>query len=60
MDNQHIKDVLAAIASVKSRVRKAMVAGDSIEVNRLMGDLTALEVCLVIETEKFVYQNSAA
>lgn len=54
MQNQYVKDCLAAISSVRNKVYAAMAKGDLNEATRLMGDLYALEVCLVIETEKLV------
>lgn len=49
-----VKDILDAINSVRSRVRTATKAGDLPEAHKLMGDLYALEVCLVIETSKLI------
>lgn len=44
---QEVKETLEAIESVKARAKAAMDAGDSVLFNELMGDLYALEACLV-------------
>lgn len=57
---QHVKDILVAIHSVRTRTRDAMVAGNMPEVWELMADLLALEVCLVVETEKLMVEIESA
>lgn len=52
LTNQYVKDCLVAIDSVKSRIKDAMASGDNTTVTELMGDLTALKVCLEIEIRK--------
>lgn len=49
-----VKYILDAIHSVRRRVLTAVRAGDLPEAHKLMGDLYALEVCLVTETAKLV------
>lgn len=49
-----VKDILSAIKSVRGRAQAAMDAKDFDGFAKLMGDLYALEVCLVSETEKLV------
>jgi hypothetical protein len=51
---QNVKDILVAIASVRSRATKALNSGDLVEYSRLMYDLLALEQCLVIHTELMI------
>jgi hypothetical protein len=46
----NVQDILSAIASVKSRAKEAMQNGDLVAYSRLMGDLFALEQCLVYQT----------
>lgn len=48
---QNVKDILTAIASVKSRAQKSMASGDLVTYSNLMLDLLALERCLVYQTE---------
>jgi len=49
-----IKDILDAISSVKSRAKHSMAMGDLVEYSNRMGDLFALENCLVTETTKLM------
>jgi hypothetical protein len=49
-----VKDILDAIRSVRLRAKRALDGNDQIAYSSLMGDLYALEACLVIETEKLV------
>jgi hypothetical protein len=51
---QHVKDILVAISSVKSRVREAQARGDMHTYNILCMDLLALEQCLVYQTEAMI------
>ena len=55
-----IKDVLDAIQSVKSRLQAAYIVQDSLMIDKLVGDLLALENCLVTECELYVYNKQAA
>lgn len=50
---------LDAIRSVKRRVKAAMSDGDTFMVNQLMGDLYALECCLVYEAERLMDEMDA-
>ncbi len=52
-----IRDILVAIKSVKARGIQAFQQGNSEEFSKLMGDLLALENCLVTECEKMVLDN---
>lgn len=54
VDAQNVKDTLSAIESVKRRIKIAENSGSQDQVHRLMGDLYALEACLVIESQKLV------
>jgi hypothetical protein len=54
MNTQRVKDTLDAINSVKGRAKAALTRGDYILLSQLMGDLYALEACLVGETERLV------
>ena len=49
-----VRLVLEAIESVRSRAREAQAIGDYITYSNLMGDLYALELCLVGEATKLV------
>lgn len=49
-----VKYVLEAIESVKLRATSAYLLGNSLEYKALMGDLLALESCLVGEAKKLV------
>lgn len=55
-----IKDVLDAIRSVKIRYSTAVIEGDMDKANELMGDLLALENCLVTEAELYINNQQAA
>lgn len=50
--NQYVKDVYAAIMNVRRRIKVAETNADKALYERLVGDLIALDVCLVIETGK--------
>lgn len=51
---QNVRDILEAIESVKARAVIANSNGDASAYRQLMGDLTALEVCLVAEATKLM------
>lgn len=50
-NTQYVKDILVAIASVRSRATNALKMGDIPAYSSLMLDLFALEQCLVIQTQ---------
>jgi len=50
---QSVKDILEAIESVKKRVKIAQAEGNFCAYTELMGDLTALECCLVGQVTLF-------
>ncbi len=51
---QNVKDILAAITSVKARAAKAVNSGNLTEFSTLAGDLFALEQCLVYQTGQLI------
>ncbi len=51
-NEQMIKDIVAAIASVKTRAKKAYDEGDTVKYWILMGDLMALQTTLSWEMEE--------
>lgn len=50
----YVKDILTAIHSVQKRAKDSINVGSFTETASLMADLHALELCLVIETDKLV------
>jgi hypothetical protein len=54
---QNVKDILDAIKSVKFRAVSAFNLGELNEYTKLMGDLLALEVCLVGATESYIEEE---
>ena len=54
VNNQHTKDILVAIASVRRRLELAMADGDTIQANKLAEDLMSLKLCLEYEAQKLV------
>jgi len=46
---QQMKDILAAIDSVKARAKACIKSGQRMEAEKLVGDLIALDACLVGE-----------
>ncbi len=54
---QEMKDILVAIKSVKFRAVNAQRMGMKAEYERLMGDLIALDVCLVGAVDRFIEEE---
>lgn len=54
MSNNHVKDCLVAIKAVRAKAKESISTGRYIETATLMADLSALELCLEIETQKLV------
>ena len=50
-NKERVKEVVNSIKSVKIRAQKAKDDGDLLSYKRLMGDLLALQNCLVTECE---------
>ncbi len=56
---QNVVDTLVAISSVRSRFKKAVLAGNHADSYRLMGDLLALFICLEGAIESLIKENEA-
>lgn len=50
-NKKNVQEILEAISDVKNRATYAKNNGDLSEYRSLMGDLTGLEVCLVIQAQ---------
>jgi len=63
LKKDEVKDIVVAINSVKSRAKKALLHNNMGKYELLMGDLIALEVCLVYSVEGLIEEldkNEAA
>ncbi len=54
---QEVKDILVAINSVRFRALSALNLGENRDYERLMGDLLALEMCLVGAVERYLIEE---